>query len=95
MQSRTTSFKIASLLVRLAISVLEKIFERAKLNNSKYRSSTEGDITVVVSVLGETGVAGTTGAVDGPASTANLTLEGVDCLNCIKVSSSEIECDIM
>ena len=53
------------------------------------------DATVVVSVLGVTGVAGTAGAFDGPASSENLALEGVDCLTCIKVSSSEFECDIV
>ena len=47
-----------------------------------------------MSVLGVTDVVGTAGAVDGPASSANLTLEGVDCLICSKVSSSEFEFDI-
>ena len=51
-------------------------------------------MTIVVSVVGVFGVAGTAWADDGPASSENLTLEGVDCLTCIKVSSSEFDCDM-
>ena len=52
-------------------------------------------LRLTLRLLGVTGVAGTAVAVDGPASSANLTLEGVDCLICSKISSSEFECDIM
>ena len=86
-----TSLRIASLLVRMAINVLEKTLDSAKLKASVYRSSVEGDVTVVGSVFGVEGVACTVGAVDGPASSANLTLEDVDCFTCIKVSSSEFD----
>ena len=85
------SLRIASLVVRLAIRVLEKVFDSTKLKASVYRSSVEGDVTVVVSVLGVEGVACTAGAVDGPALSANLTFEGVDCFTCIRVSSSELD----
>ena len=68
------SLRIASLVIRLAIRVLEKILDSAKLKASVYRSSVEGNVTVVVSVLGVEGVACTAGAVGGPASSANLTL---------------------
>ena len=82
------SLKIASLVVRLAISVLEKILDSAKLKTSVYRSSVEGEVTVVVSIFGVEGVARTAGADDGSASSANLTLEGVDCFTCIRVSTA-------
>ena len=83
--------RIASLVVRLTISVLEKNLDNAKLKAFVYKSSEEGDVTVVVSVFGVEGVACTTGAVDGPASSANLTLDGIDCFTCIRVSSSEFD----
>ena len=51
----------------------------------------DDEVTVVVSVLGVVGVAGTARAVDGPASSANLTLDGVDCFTCIRVLSSEFD----
>ena len=86
MQSRI-SFKIASLVVRLAIRELEKILESAKLNESRYKSSTDGEVAVV-SVVGVMGVTGAAWTVEGPSS-ANLTLDGVDCLIVISVSSSE------
>ena len=85
------SLRIASLVVRLAINVLEKLLDSANLKASVYRSSVEGDVTVVVSVFGVEGVACTARAVDGPASSANLTLEGVDCFACIRISSSEFD----
>ena len=61
------------------------------MKTSVCRSSVEGEVTVVVSVLVVKGVAGTVGAVDGPASSANLTLDGVECFTCITVSSSELD----
>ena len=85
------SLRIASLVVRLAISVLEKFLDNANLKASVDRSSVEGDVTVIVSIFGVEGVASTAGAVDGPASSANLTLEGVDCFTCIRNSSSEFD----
>ena len=86
MQSRI-SFKIASLVDRLAIRELEKILESAKLNESRYKSSTDGEVAVV-SVVGVMGVTGAAWTVDGPSS-ANLTLDGVYCLTVTSVSSSE------
>ena len=85
------SLRIASFEVRLAIRVLENILDSGKPKASVYRSSVEGEVTVVVSVLGVEGVAGTAGAVDGPASSANLTLGGFECFTCIRVSSSELD----
>ena len=61
--------------------------DSAKLKASVYRSSVYGEVTIVVSVLRVEGVAGTAGAVDGPASSANLTLDGVECFTCIRVLS--------
>ena len=74
------SLRIAPLEVRLAIRVLEKILDSAKLKAS-----------VVVSLLGVEGVAGTAGAVDGHASSPNLTIDGVECFTYIRVSSSEFD----
>ena len=48
-------------------------------------------MTVMVSVLGVNGVSCAAGALDGPASSANLTLDGVECFTCIRVSSSELD----
>ena len=64
--------------MRLAIKVLENIFDKAKLKASVYKSSVDGEVTFVVSVFGVDGVACTDGAVDEPASSANCTFEGVD-----------------
>ena len=86
MQSRI-SFKIASLVVRLAIRELEKTLESVKLNESRYKTSTDGEVAVV-SVVGVMGVTGAAWTVEGPSS-ANRTLDGVDCLTVISVSSSE------
>ena len=72
------SFRIVSFEVRLAIKVLENILDNAQLKASLCRSSVGGEVTVVVSVFGVDGVAGAAGAVDGPALSANLTLDGVD-----------------
>ena len=77
--------------MRLAISVLENILNNAKLKASVNRSSVDGKVTVVVSVFGVDGVAGTAGAVDGPVLSGNLTLNGVECFTCMRVSSSEFE----
>ena len=44
------SLRIASFDVRLAIKVLENIFDKAKLKASVYKSSVDGEVTVVVSV---------------------------------------------
>ena len=92
MQSRI-SFKIASSVVRLAIRDLEKILESAKLNNSRYKSSTDGEVAVV-SVVGVIGVTGAAWTVEGPSS-AKHTLDGVDFLTVISVSSSDVDWDIM
>ena len=48
------------------------------------------EVTVVVSVFGVDGVAGAARAADGPVSSANLTLDGVDCFTCIRVSLSKL-----
>ena len=77
--------------MRLAIKVLENIFDKAKLKATVYESSVDGDVTVVVSMFGVDGVACTDGAVDGPASSANRNFEGVECFNCMSVSSSELD----
>ena len=49
----------------------------------------DGKTTVVLSVFGVDSVAGTERAVDGPASSTNRTLDGVECFSCMRVSSSE------
>ena len=87
------SLRIASFVVRLAIRVQEKTFDNAKLKASIFRSSVDGEVTVVVSVFGVDGVAGIDGAVEGPSSSAKRTFDGVECLSCITVPSSE--CDII
>ena len=63
--------------MRLAIRSLENIFDKAKLKAFVYKSSVDGEVTVVVSVFGIDGVAGTERALDRPASSANRTLDGV------------------
>ena len=75
----------------LAIRVLENFLDNAKLKASVYRSSVDGEVIVVVSVFGVNNVAGTAGAVDGPAPSANPNLDGVDCFTCMRVSSSEFD----
>ena len=44
-----------------------------------YKSSVDGEVTVVVSVFGVDGVACTDGALYGPASSVNRTFDGVEC----------------
>ena len=83
--------RIASFDARLAIRVLENIFVKATLKASVYKSSVDGEVTVVVSVFGVDVVAGTERAVDGPVSSPNRTVDGVECFNCMRVSSSEFE----
>ena len=70
--------------------VLENTFDKAKLKAFEYKSSVDGENTVVVSVFRVDGVACTDGAVDGPASSANRTFE-LKCFNCMSVSSSEFD----
>ena len=82
---------IASFDLRLAIKVLEIIFEKAKLKASVYKSSVDGEVTVVVSVFGVDGVACIDGAMDGPASSANSIFEGVERFNCMSISSKEFD----
>ena len=80
--------------MRLAIRVLENVFDKAKLKASVYKSSVDGEVTVVVSVLGVDGVAGTERAMDGPASSANRTLDGVEWFNCmgfLRLSSTSLK----
>ena len=78
-------------MVRLAVRVLENFLDNTKLKVSVYRSSVDGEITVVVSVLGVDGVSGTAGSVDGPSLSTNLTLDGVNCFTCMRVLSSEFD----
>ena len=85
------SLRITSFEVSLGIRLLENILDSAKLKASVYRSSLDGKVTIVVSVLSVEGVDGTARAVDGPVSSAHLTLDGVECFTCIRISSSELD----
>ena len=87
-QSRN-SLNFAYFDVRLAMSMLEKIFEIAKLKVSVYQSLPDDVVTVVVSVSGVEDVIGSDGAVEEPASSAKRTFDGVACLICDSNSSSD------
>ena len=67
------------------MSVLEKIFKRAKLKACVYKLSLDGVVTVVVSVPGVEGVTGADRAVERSASPSKRTFDGVACFNCEKV----------
>ena len=85
------SLRIASFDVRLAIRKLENIFDKVKLKASVYKSAADGKVTIVVSVFRVDGAAGTERAVDGTASSASRTLNGVECFSCMRVSLSEFD----
>ena len=63
--------------VKLAMSVLEKILERAKIKASVYKSLLDGDVTVVVSVPGVKGVTGADEAAEGPEFLLMLTVHRI------------------
>ena len=91
MKSRT-SLSMAFLDVKLAISVREIIFERAKAYESVYRSSLDGVLmTFVVALPGVEGAVVFCGALVGPASSANRSLEDVVYLLRLSASSSELD----
>ena len=89
-----TSFRMAFLDVKLAISVREIIFERAKLYESVYRSSLDGVmVTFVVALPGVEGVVVFCGALVGLDSSANRSLEDVVYL--WRLSASSLELDVI
>ena len=83
---------MASFEIRLAIRVLEKVYETEKLKESLYRWSPDVGVfvTFVVPVLDVEGVVTGGGAFEGPASSTNLTFNGNACLILWSVSSSEL-----
>ena len=80
-QSRI-SLSFASFEIRLALSVLGKTFEMAKMKASVYKSPLDVVVTVVVYVSGFEVVTGADGAVQGPASSAKRTFDGLACFIC-------------
>ena len=88
---------MASLEVRLAMGILKKIFDRAKLKASVKRSSVDNDVTVVVSVFEVEGVAGTDGGCRwtcfiGETNFGWASLKmNFDCFSCKSVSSSDLQ----
>ena len=67
-----------------------EFFEGQKLKESVFKSSVDGlFVTFVESIRGFEGVAVFYSALEGPASSANLTLEKIACLILCSVSSLE------